>query len=67
MNEKYVRMKDIIEITKLSRATIYREIEKGRIPKPFHPTQRTSLWKVRLLSPTRQMLTPMLITLPILK
>lgn len=45
MNEKYVRMKDIIEITKLSRSTIYREIEKGRIPKPFHPTQRTSLWK----------------------
>lgn len=37
-----LRMNEVVEVTGLSRATIYRYIKKGRFPKQFQMTDRTT-------------------------
>lgn len=39
-----LRIKQICEITALSKATIYREIKKGRFPSPIQLTERNVGW-----------------------
>jgi prophage regulatory protein len=40
----YYRLRDVVRITALSRATIYRRIAEGRFPAPVHLGGRASGW-----------------------
>lgn len=44
MIPQLLRLKEILELTSLSRATIYREIAEGKFPKPIKISQRASGW-----------------------
>jgi predicted DNA-binding transcriptional regulator AlpA len=37
-------IKDLVELTRLSRPSVYRAIQRGRLPRPIHLTPRTSRW-----------------------
>ena len=41
---KFIRLKEVLSITGLSRSTIYSEIKAGTFPKPVKHGARTSLW-----------------------
>ncbi|MDH6169998.1 prophage regulatory protein [Variovorax boronicumulans] len=40
----FFRMSDVIRITALSRATVYRRIAEGKFPPPIHIGVRTCRW-----------------------
>lgn len=44
-NGGFLRLKDLIEITRISKSEIYRQIADGRFPRPFK-YGRISLWCV---------------------
>ncbi len=41
---KLLRMKQVVEMTTLSRSTIYRLIDKGEFPKGKNLSSRTVVW-----------------------
>lgn len=45
----YYRLRDVVRITALSRATIYRRIAEGRFPAPVHLGGRASAWSSEAL------------------
>lgn len=45
MNEKLLRLKQVVELTNLSKATIWRWVRDGQFPKPIKITNRVTVWK----------------------
>lgn len=45
----FYRIADVVRITSLSRATVYRRIAAGRFPQPVHLGGRRSGWKAAAL------------------
>jgi len=42
---KLINIKQLMALTTLSRATIYRKIKEGKLPQPIHPLDtKTSRW-----------------------
>jgi len=44
--KKYIRAKTLAKILGVSKSTIWRWVAEGRLPKPYRPTSRTSLFDV---------------------
>lgn len=42
---RLLRLPEVIKFTKLSRSTIYANIQKGLFPKPYKPSHGVSAWK----------------------
>ena len=42
---KYLLVRDMLALLKCSRATLYREVGAGRLPKPFRLSAGRSAWK----------------------
>ena len=42
--QQYIRVKEISEKLGVSTSTIWRWVAEGKLPKPFKPTKRTTLW-----------------------
>lgn len=45
MNEKLLRLKQVVELTNISKATIWRWVKDGTFPKPIRITNRVTVWK----------------------
>lgn len=45
MTDKMLRIEEVMEITRLSRATIYRKMSKGQFPKPLKLGDRAVRWR----------------------
>lgn len=45
MNERFLRLPEVIALTGLSRATIYRYADDGLFPRPVKLTKRAVGWK----------------------
>jgi len=43
-DEQFLRVKDVVAKTTLSRATIYRKVEDGSFPRPTRLSHRVSVW-----------------------
>jgi prophage regulatory protein len=41
----FYRLRDVVRITALSRATLYRRISEGRFPAPVHLGGKASAWR----------------------
>ena len=44
MSYRLLRIKDVVQITGLSRSSIYKFIEEGKFPKQIYLSQRTVAW-----------------------
>jgi prophage regulatory protein len=44
--DPFVRISFVIAAISLSRSTIYRLIAAGQFPRPCHPTQHTTAWRL---------------------
>lgn len=44
MVEKYMRLRDVIEVTGLSRSTIYDKMKGGTFPRPVNISARAIAW-----------------------
>jgi len=44
--DPYVRIDFVVTATSLSRSTVYRLVAAGKFPKPCHPTQFTTAWRL---------------------
>lgn len=42
--ERFLRIKEVVEKTTLSRATIYRKVTADQFPKPKRLSHRVSVW-----------------------
>ena len=47
MEPEIIRMPEVIKQTGLSKATIYREIKRGRFPKAVQLTERLVGWRLK--------------------
>lgn len=47
--DRFIRMKELITITGLSRATIYRLMKEDRFPKQIHLSERTACWRLSIV------------------
>jgi prophage regulatory protein len=47
--EHLLRLRDVVERTRLSRSTIYRLIDSGRFPKPFRVGDMAVRWKSSMI------------------
>jgi prophage regulatory protein len=45
MNNQFLNIKQVCEITTLSRATIYRKMNANTFPKSMHLSERTIRWR----------------------
>ena len=45
MNEKLLRLKQVVELTNISKATIWRWVKDGTFPQPIKITNRVTVWK----------------------
>ncbi len=45
MNEKFLRLKQVIEIIGVSKATIWRWVNDGTFPKPIKISAMVTVWK----------------------
>lgn len=45
MQEMNLRIQDVVQVTKLSRAEVYRKIAKGEFPKQTRISYRCSVWR----------------------
>ncbi|MCI4400265.1 MAG: AlpA family phage regulatory protein [Campylobacteraceae bacterium] len=45
MNEQLLRLKQVVQLTNISRATIWRWVKAGSFPKPMKITNRVVVWK----------------------
>lgn len=45
MSEKLLRLKQVVERTNISKATIWRWVKDGTFPKPIRITSRVTVWK----------------------
>lgn len=41
---RFLRLKDVVRITGLSRSCVYREVARGAFPAPCRLSERTSAW-----------------------
>ncbi|CAN1579130.1 hypothetical protein MZ16F84_40850 [Escherichia coli] len=41
---EYLLVRDMLELLRCSKATLYREVQAGRIPKPFRLSAGKSAW-----------------------
>lgn len=44
MNTKLIKLKDVLDITGLSRSFVYALAQKGEFPKPVKLSERSSAW-----------------------
>ncbi len=44
MSDEYLLVPDMLALLKCSRATLYREVQAGRLPKPFRLSRGKSAW-----------------------
>jgi prophage regulatory protein len=40
-----LRLRDVLQLTKLSRASVYRAVQRGEFPRPISLARRASGWK----------------------
>jgi prophage regulatory protein len=45
MNEQLLRIKQVVQLTNISRATIWRWVKAGVFPQPIKITNRVTVWK----------------------
>jgi prophage regulatory protein len=45
MNERLLRLKQVIELTNISKATVWRWVKEGTFPQPIKITRRVTVWK----------------------
>jgi prophage regulatory protein len=45
----YVRIKDVVQITGLSRTSVYRMLKAGNFPKPYNLSERCVAWRISAL------------------
>jgi len=45
MNERLLRIQTVTELTGLSRATVYRLLERREFPAPFRISERAVAWR----------------------
>lgn len=45
MSESFLRLKQVVELTSISKATIWRWVKNGTFPKPIKITSRVTVWK----------------------
>jgi predicted DNA-binding transcriptional regulator AlpA len=45
MDERLLRLKQVVEVTKLSKSTIWRWVKDGMFPQPIKITMRVTVWK----------------------
>lgn len=48
--DRFVRMKELVEILSLGRSTIYRLIADNKFPKQTKLTERTSAWRMSVIN-----------------
>lgn len=48
-NSAFIRLPIITRLYGVSAATIWRGVRNGSIPKPCHPTERTTAWNVGII------------------
>jgi prophage regulatory protein len=46
-DDRFIRLPEVMRLTGMSRSTIYLRIGEGNFPKPFHPSERMSVWSER--------------------
>lgn len=59
-----LRMDEVARYVRLGRTTIYRQIRKGRFPKPIHLTEKSRAWLKSDLDEWLQSLTGQQLPLP---
>lgn len=47
--KQYLRGEEVADMLSVSKATIKRWVLQGKLPKPFRPTQRTTLFDASLV------------------
>jgi prophage regulatory protein len=45
MSERILRLKQVVEITNISKSTIWRWVKEGTFPQPTKITNRVTVWK----------------------
>jgi len=45
MEQKIIRIKDVLKMIPICRSTLYKQIEEGRFPAPFKLSERCIAWK----------------------
>jgi prophage regulatory protein len=45
MNEKLIRLPQVMELTGLARSTVWLWVKEGRLPKPMKLSHRVTVWK----------------------
>ncbi|NWF37269.1 AlpA family phage regulatory protein [Mariprofundus sp. KV] len=45
----YLRADQIAESLSVSTSTVWRWVKVGKLPQPFRPTQRTTLWEASVV------------------
>lgn len=45
MNEQLLRLKQVVQLTNISKATIWRWVKDGTFPQPMKITNRVTVWK----------------------
>lgn len=44
--ERFIRLHEVIQMTGISKTTVYEYIRRGAFPKQYHLTTRISAWKL---------------------
>jgi len=45
MEEKLIRLPQVMDLTGLARSTVWLWVKEGKLPKPFKLSQRVTVWK----------------------
>ncbi len=46
IEERFIRLPEVMQMTGISKTTVYEYIRRGAFPKPYRPTVRISAWKL---------------------
>lgn len=50
LEDRYLRIKDVVEMLSISRSSIYRMVQEGKFPKQIKLTERTAVWKLSAIN-----------------
>ena len=46
MEDRLIRVKELAQILSVSRSKIWDDVAKGKFPKPFKLSEKTTVWKM---------------------
>jgi prophage regulatory protein len=50
LEDRYLRIKDVVAMLSISRSSIYRMVQEGKFPKQIKLTERTAVWKLSAIN-----------------